>query len=672
MNILVPDSWLREYLKTEATPKKIAEYVSLSGPSFERINTVDGETVYDIEITGNRPDAMSVAGIAREAAAILPRYGVSASFTSDPYAVDTSWLHGLNGTKTLSVTTDSTLNPRFTAVVLTGVRMTQSPEWMQKRLTLTGLRPINAVVDVTNYLMRAFGQPMHAFDYAKILPKDGVATMKLRASIAGETIMTLDGKTHTLPGGDIVIEDGSGRLIDLAGIMGGGVSHIGSDTDSVLLFVQTYDPVRIRRTSMALAHRTDAASLFEKGTDPELVLPTMAEGIRLLTEIAGAKTDSTLTDIYPAPYEPVDISVDKGRIDTYIGVALKKKDITDSLAPLGLSPTFDDDLLTVTVPSWRRDVGLDVDVIEEIARMYGYHAIPSRLPDTQMPVAFEAPALTWETMLKGKLADWGYTETYTFSMLSDRQLSVFGIDPATCYRIANPLSSEWVYMRPSLLPSVLTTVADNLSHTDRMEMFEMSMVYDARPSDLPRERQMLAVTMTGEAFAKLKGLSETIFAIFGIAYPEDTRGAKGTDSFHPARSLALGDYGTVGEIHPAILRKLGISAKVTVLELDMEALVRDAKPAKSYVPVPKYPAIREDLSFTVGPTMRIGPFLSAIASADPLIAGVDLIDQYRDARLVRVTYRAADRTLTSEDIAPVRERIVTMAAKRFGAERKTA
>ncbi|MBI3560055.1 hypothetical protein HY087_02930, partial [Candidatus Gottesmanbacteria bacterium] len=278
MNILLPDSWLREYLKTKATPKQIKEYLSLCGPSVERIHETDGEQVYDVEITSNRPDAMSVVGIAREAAAILPRFGITAKLINDPYDIKGLTLKTKKvkpfEAKTLIIKTDPVLNPRWTSVIIDNVTVGPSPVWLKKRLEATGIRSLNTIVDVTNYIMRSYGQPVHAFDYDQVLPKNGVRTMILRASKKGERVTTLDGKTYTLPGDDIVMEDGSGRIIDLCGIMGAQNSSVKISTKTIVLFMQTYEPTHIRKTSMSLSHRTEAAGLFEKGLDPELVYPS--------------------------------------------------------------------------------------------------------------------------------------------------------------------------------------------------------------------------------------------------------------------------------------------------------------------------------------------------------------------------------------------------------------
>lgn len=659
MNILIPDSWLREFLKTKATPQELKEYLSLCGPSVERINTEGGEPVYDIEITTNRPDSMSVFGVAREASTILPGFGIQAQLLNDPYTIKTDTFiknHLNEGTKKLSIATDPELNPRWTSIVLTHVRIGPSPAWLKKKLEMTGIRPLNNIIDITNYLMRTYGQPAHAFDYDEIAPKNGVPAMKLRASKKGEKLITLDGKTHVLPGNDIVIEDGSGRLIDLCGIMGAENSAIRESTTNVVLFLQTYDAVRIRRTSMALSHRTEAASLFEKGVDSELVLPALIRGVELAGELAGAEPAGKLYDFYPFPYKPSTVSVTKQKLDAYIGVSLEHKEITTILNSLGFIPAVSKGIITVTVPSFRRDVSIDVDIIEEVARIYGYHTITTRLPDTEPPVVLTDKTLRWEEDVKIRMRDWGFTETYTYSMISEEDMNIFSWDTSKAYKIANPLSSELVYMRPILLLSLLNVVEENLHTRDECMLFELSMEYQYREGDLPLERPALIAVWTGEEFLKAKGLAEALFDLFGIPFPDNC-----TVSVSPYlaanKSCDLGMYGSVGEVTEHIRSALKIQKPVTVLMMHFDELVKNAQPQRRYTPIPKYPPVIEDFTFSVPVQFRVGKLLDALKSADPLIREASLIDTYRNRYTVRIAYLDPDRTLTDEDVAPVRMKL---------------
>lgn len=674
MNILIPDSWLREYLKTKATPAQIKEYLSLCGPSVERINRVGKQTIYDVEITSNRPDVMSLVGMAREAAAILPRFKIPATFTHDPYRTDTKTLVGKyqkDGPKTLKILTDPKLNPRFAAIVMDNVKVGPAPAWLRQKLEATGIRSLNNVIDITNYLMRAFGQPAHAFDFTEIKTQDGIPTMRLRASRQGEKITTLDGKTHSLPGDDIVIEDGSGRLIDLAGIMGASNSSIKSQTQTIVLFLQTYDPAHIRRTSMALAQRTEAANLFEKGLDSELVLPALFRGIELVGEIAGGKVASRLYDLYPQPYQPATVTVNREKIKTYLGVELGDQEISAILIALGFTVKAGSANIVVTVPSWRKDVTLDVDIIEEIARLYGYHKIASRLPASEPPVVLPDPDLTWEEEIKTRLRDWGYTETYTYSMISAQLMDICSLDKTQTYQIANPLSGEWVYLRPSLVPSMLAAVKQNLAFRPDLRLFEISMIYRYRPGNLPAEIPTLIVAWSGSEFPLAKGLAQAIFALFGVSLPPDIQPPAST-YYHPSRSLGLGAWGQVGEVAPELLAKLGIKKPLTLLELNLAGLIAKAKPGHTYQPLPKYPPSFEDLAFILPPQTYIGPLITALKRAHPLVVNVELLDTHAQTRTLHITYLSNQRNLTAEDVRPVREKLVAIAQDKFGARLKTA
>ena len=306
MNIKITHNWLLEYLETDATPQEIQKYLSLSGPSVESVTKVGNDYVYDIEVTSNRIDMASVFGIAQETQAILPQFGKKAKLLFNPlnsYRFPVILASPVkSGTRPESLLkikiSDKKLCSRFTAIILDNIKISPSPEFISKRLQLCGIKSINNVVDISNYLMLSLGQPVHVFDYDKI----GKATMILRESKKGEKITTLDKKEIILPGGDIVIEDGGGKIIDLCGIMGGLNSAVNEKTKKIILFVQTYNPQKIRRTSMLSGQRTVAATYFEKGLDEERVEPTTIYGVELLEKYAGAKMASQIYDIYPNPF----------------------------------------------------------------------------------------------------------------------------------------------------------------------------------------------------------------------------------------------------------------------------------------------------------------------------------------------------------------------------------
>ena len=658
MNILVPDSWLRKFLKTKATPSQIKEYLSLCGPSVERIYEDSGEPVYDIEITTNRPDAMSVFGVAREASVILPRFGISAELLNNPYEVKEKTF---SGPKKLTINTNQTLNPRWTSVVITDVSIKDSPKWLQDWLTKSGIRPINTIVDVTNYLMRAYGQPAHAFDYDRIANH----TMKLRASRKGEKLTTLDGKTHALPGDDIVIEDGSGKLIDLCGIMGGENSSITNTTTTVVLFLQTYDSTHIRKTSMGLAHRTEAASLFEKGVDSELVMPALLKGIELIQSIAGGKVASKIFDLYPHPFKPYDVAVTKQKVDSYIGTTLYDKEIKTILTNLGFIPKFTKSDITVTVPSFRRDVTIDVDIIEEIARIYGYFNIINRLPEGEMPQVVTDPILRWEEEIKIRLRDWGYTEMVSYSMISEERMKLFDFDTTKAYKISNPLSNDWIYLRPHGIASSLPVFIQNMNGRHDLKMFELSMSYIYQEKNLPKEQPVLNVLWSGEKFLEAKGLAENIFRLFGVRFQPDSDTIPKATRYSQSH-LKFGEYASLGVLKPEFTQKLGAIVPITRLYINIGKMAHDAKPKSTYIPIPKHPASTEDLAFIVPDTFQVGPLIDTLKYADSKVFDVNLLDVYDTTRTLHITYLDPSKTLTSEEIAPIRAILLDIAKKKFG------
>jgi len=675
MNILIPDQWLREYLKTKATPEQIKEYLSLCGPSVERITKVANEIVYDIEVTTNRPDSMSVIGIAREAAAILPRFNLAAEFVNDPYKLKFSKLAPPNSKsrlKPLHIKTDAKLNPRWTSVVLTNVTVKDSPAWLKKYLELTGIRPLNNVVDITNYLMRAYGQPAHAFDYDRIgKNKNKIPVMLLRESKNGEGLTTLDGKTHTLPGHDIVIEDGNGTLIDLCGIMGAENSSIKNATTSVVLFMQTYDPGHIRKSSMALAHRTEAATLFEKGLDLELVLPTIYKSVELMQELAHAQIASPVYDVYDSKYEPVNVTVSKEKLTTYLGGAvLPDEEITDILQSLQLEAKLTKTEITVKVPSFRRDIAIDVDIIEEVARIYGYHRIVATLPASAPPSTTVDPTFFWEEEVKVRLRDWGFTETYTYSMISDELMDLFNLNKQNAYKIANPLSSEWVYMRPALIPSLLVNTKQNLNIRAEFQTFELSNIYKYRKNELPEETAILAIVLTGERFYETKGLAERLFALFGISFSPVKIDELKYPEWNPDRSVQFDEFGVCGEIKTDLLQKLGIKIPICVLELKFAKLVEKVNQVKRYTPISKFPPVIEDLSFTVPAQTPVGELMNSISAVSDKIHAVQFLNKFENTVSVRMEYLNPVQPLTPEEVNTLRQQIIEVVERSFNAQLK--
>lgn len=676
MNVCLPHSWLLDFLETRAKPEKIAAALSLSSASVEKIEKVRDDYLYHLEVTTNRVDMASVLGIAREAAAALPRFGISAKLKWPPPKKPPHELVGGTGRPPTTVKiTKPFLCPRFTAVLLEEVKIKPSPLWLRERLEKGGTRALNNVIDISNYLMLELGQPAHTFDYDKILG----GTMILRESERGEEIITLDGITRRLPQGAIVIEDGKGRLIDLCGIMGGENSAIEAKTKRVLLFIQTYDPLRIRRTCQTLSFRTPAATLFEKSLDPENVWPAIVRGIELLEKIAGAKAVPKILDIYPHPYQPKTLKLDLILVEKILGVKIPPEKIQQILESLGFHSQFaiPNSQFTITIPSWRaNDIQIPQDLIEEISRIWGYHHLPSALPTGAIPQVAQDPTFFWEEKVKMTLKNWGFTELYTYSLVSQKILKSGGFNPLKALRVTNPLTEEWEYLRPSLIPAILKVVAENQANFEKMKLFELSHVYLPKRSGLPEEKLRLTGLIIGEAFYEAKGIVESLLGDLGIKdsqfLPLSHKQSQSFWLWHPTRSAMIKNkkWGVMGEIHPEILKKFGIKNRLVVFDLDFGQILKLATTQKTYTPLPKYPPLIEDLAFLAPPQVLTTDLQKAIKASSHLIWEVFLFDQFRNTRTFRIIYQDPRRNLSAKEATKIRRKIIKILEEKFHAKLK--
>ena len=648
MNVLISDNWLRDYLKTSATPEKIAKLLSLSGPSVEKVSRVGKDYVYSIEVTTNRIDTVGIYGIAREASAILAAAGIKAKLlplrfgSREPFVKSAAYL---------TAEVDTALCQRFTAVVIKNVKIAPSPDWMKEKLSAVGIRPINNVVDISNYIMAELGQPVHTFDYDKISGHK----MKLRASREGEKIATLDGKTHTLPGGDIVIEDGEGRLIDLAGIMGGENSAIDEGSKNVLLFVQTYNPVNIRKTSMSLSQRSLAAEIFEKGIDPELVSSGIRRGIDLFEELTGAKSASKILDIYPNPAKIETITANLDFVNQRLGVGLSKAQISSCLGPLGFETSWKGNLLSLSVPSWRaKDIEIPEDIVEEVARIYGYHKLPSTLMQGAIPEPVEDSPFVFETGLKNILKGYGAVEVYTLSLVSEKKA-------AGGLKLKNPLGEDTAYLRTSLLPSLIQAAKQNAGIKEPFHLFEMSNVYLPRKGDLPLEKMTLAGIFSDYPFREAKGQIENLLEDLNISYKEEDEDSRG---FLPNQRIVLknkgqeiGQFGTLEEGY-------------LYWEFSTQELAENILPRK-YRNIPTYPPQIEDITINFPTRTKIGEVIDFVLSKEKLVSRMELADIYKDAYTFRLWYQDLTKTLTDAEVVKVREKILKEIKEKFGGILKT-
>ncbi|MBI3620041.1 phenylalanine--tRNA ligase subunit beta [Candidatus Roizmanbacteria bacterium] len=657
MNIKITYNWLREYLDTKATPAQLQKYLSLCGPSVERMEKVDDDFVLDIEVTSNRVDTASVLGVAQEAQAILPQFGIVADIKNNPR--EHFSLSSLKADKKspLNVSlVDPALCPRFTAVVLLNVQIDQSPEFMRRRLEGCGIKSINNVVDFSNYLMLSLGQPTHVFDYDKIQG----AKMILRESKKGEKITTLDKKEVLLPGGDIVIEDGSGKLIDLCGVMGGLTSAVTGESKNVLLFVQTYEKNHIRRTSMTTGIRTVAATYFEKGLDEERVSVAAAYGVSLFQKYAGSPSVANITDIYPQPYKKKTVTIDLADIDKKIGVRIKPATSQAILTRLGFGVTVDGRSMSIGVPSWRKDdIEIKEDVIEEIARIYGYYNLPNNLQSVvylKQPVEL-ADFFTISRKIKFYLKHLGIHETMNYSMVSKSLIEGVGLKPETHLKLKNTISEEIRYLRRSLSPSLLKNVKDNEGKAYELHFFEIAKVYQPTRKDLPREEYKLGIITNGD-FYYLKGIVEGMFRELNIigVFEKSSSCRFCPDNGQAAIFIHGKEIGFLGKVKSSCQNAFEIKQPVCVAELDVASLVSEANLLPAYKAVNPYAQIKLDLTMDTDKTfeeMRLTAYRGS-----KYLSQADFVGLFgKKKKTLRFYFAAADRNLTQAEAAAELEKI---------------
>ena len=649
MDIIISDNWLKDYLKTTASPKKIAEYLSLSGPSVEKIEKKSNDFLYHIEITTNRVDTASVYGIAREAAAILPRFNIKAKFTPLRTKSKQSFSRKV---KYLDVKIDSRLCPRFAAVLIKNVKIKPSPDYIKKRLATMGERSINNIVDISNYIMHEIGQPVHTFDYDKIHG----SKMILRASKKNEKLTTLDGKTHKLLGEDIIIEDGEKRLIDLAGIMGGQNSAVDANTKNVLLFVQTYNPTNIRKTYMSLAQRTKAAVLFEKGLDTELVSLGIKRGIDLFSKLADGKPENKILDVYPKPYKAKKVAATLAFFEEKLGVELSKGEISKYLNPLGFETAWKGNKLEVLVPSFRAsDIFLAEDLLEEVARLYGYHNLPSSLMAGTIPDPLPDAPFNFEDNIKNLLSGWGGIETYTLSMVPEGSVKEGAL------KLSNPLGKKSSFMRTSLMSSLIKVVKENTGEKEPFHIFEIANVYLPRKKMLPDEKMMLGGIFTNTSYRNAKGIIEALLGKLNVDVKFIAEDGKGFSA--SKRNVIKSNNIKIGQ--------LGILEEGLIYyDFDINLLKKAGLAVAPYRLIPKYPPQIEDMTFIFPPKTRVGDATTFIKSSHKNLVKVELINVYKDAHTFRFWYQHPEKTFNNKDVEIIRDKVVSNLKEKFGARIK--
>ncbi|MGM9669064.1 MAG: phenylalanine--tRNA ligase subunit beta [Faecousia sp.] len=620
------------------------------------INLVIGndDTVVDFEITNNRPDCYSIIGLAREAAAAFNR----------PMRHHEPVVHGSEAGSMyekldVEVPAENLCN-RYTARMVANVKIGPSPKWMRQRLRANGVRPINNIVDITNYVMLEYGQPMHAFDYRYV----GSGRIVVRESVEGETLKTLDGTERRLNPGMLVIADGD-KPIGLAGIMGGENSEIVDDTTMVVFESANFNGTSIRQTALALGMRTEASSKFEKNLDPMMTVPAVQRACELVEMLGAGDVMDGMIDIIHYVPEPKTVKLEPGRINKLLGTDISREEMVDYLRRLEIEVDGD----TILVPSWRPDLNLMADIAEEVGRLYGYNSIPTTTLRGAATQGGYTPVMKLEAKAGALCRAMGYSEIITYSFVSPTIFDQIRLSPDSPLRktlkIQNPLGEDTSVMRTVALPSMLDILARNSAyHNKSAKLYELAKVY--RPVDgqeLPEEPKMLVLGTygAGESFFTLKGELENV--LHGMRLPKAVYTAvKDNPTYHPGRcaKVTVGglDVGFMGQLHPLTAKNYGMSGEIYVAEINFTALVDLVQPEPTYVPLPKYPGVSRDLALLCDEAVTVAQISDVIeASAGKLLRNVKLFDIYRGVGVAdgkksmafSLELRADDRTLTDAD-----------------------
>ena len=663
-------------MNTDLFPKEVTDGIYIlpetvePGEDMKSLLWIDDQII-DIELTANRGDCQSVYGIAREAAA---------AFDRELKPMDLSVPEGTEQISDyLNVTVETPLCPRYTARMFKVNKIEPSPLWMQLKLLNSGVRPINNIVDITNYVMLETGQPLHAFDYRGI----GTNTIAVRTDNPEKTVVTLDEKERPITPDMMMITNGE-KPIAVAGVMGGMNSEIADDTELVVLESACFDKTSIRLTSKGLGLRTEASSRYEKGVNPELAGIASDRAAHLFDQIGAAMMIDGFIDIGEEKAEPVQIVLDTDWLNRFIGIDISVEAIAAYLKPLymDVEQTGSTQLL-VTVPDYRLDLRLREDLAEEVARLYGYNNIPNTIMSGETTVGERTPDQKFRHELTNALIGAGARQTLTSSFISENRLGPLAQSFPDAVRIINPLGEENALMRPTLLGHQLELIGLNMNRgNDAGTFFEFAKTYSKaqKAGQLPAETNTLAISSIGQTdFFGMKGIIEMILNSAGIERPVFEAG--GEAWMHPGRSAVVSKdgvrIGAFGELHPAAAKKMDLPEHILLAELSMDALNSLRAEDTRFEALPKFPGSERDLALVLDDAVTAGSVEDVIRShGEGILQDVRLFDVYTGEQVpegkkslaYNLSFRLPDRTLTDEDIEPVVTEILAELKSEFGAE----
>ena len=684
--MLISYNWLRELTGTKLTPLELRERLTMVGLAIDSVEQSDGDSVLDVEVPSNRPDCLSHIGIAREVSVIEKskvQSPKSKALKAEGKAADFAAVQ----------IDDEHLCPRYAARIVRGVKIGPSPERLTTRLNEIGQRPINNVADITNYVLHELGQPLHAFDLAKLSGREII----VRTARSGEKLQTLDGVVRELDPEMLVIADAE-RPVALAGIMGGLDSEISNSTVDVLIESAYFNPDSVRRTARKLGMDTEASRRFERGADCENVVNAQTRCVELICEIAGGVATKDVIDVYPQPQRARQVKFRPERVDSLTSLKVDAAEMQRILSALGFagdSPV--ESARTFIVPTWRVDVSIEEDLVEEVARHSGYEKIASLLPPSNMAGEYQ-PSEMKRRNLRRTLTGLGFDEAINFSFINAAHDEIFATanvnEPSAFVTLSNPILEDTTRMRPSLLPGLLQSVRHNLNQGTRdVRLFEIGRIFAvSKENELPRETESLGLIATGGAteesraqtareldFHDLKGALEAAVAtmnlpplVFAAAEIKHLRVGQSASV-----SLANGKLiGSIGALSETINAEYKFRQPVYVAEIDLTSLFEVETQEIRYRSLPRYPSVVRDVSLLVGRDITYAALVAEIEAASPAdYRGVKLVGTYEgknipaDKRSVtlRIEYRSDSGTLRDEEVEARHRELIDRLLKKFAA-----
>ncbi len=677
-------NWLKTFIDIDIEPKGLADRLSMIGFGVESLIPSGSDYIFDVEITPNRGDCLSMLGLGREIAALLGKKMTLPLMTYNEIENKTDDL--------VQVKVEAPdLCPRYCGKVVKGVKIASSPDWLVEKLLAVGLRPINNVVDITNYVLAELGHPLHAFDLNSVMGLEII----IRRARAGERIRTIDGVERMLDSDMLIIAD-QHRPIAIAGVMGGVNSEITQKTTDIFIESAYFDPPSVRRTSKKLNLSSDASYRFERGTDPHALTKAIERTCHLIQKLCPCEVCDGVIDTNPQPLQPKKTWLRSSRVSSLLGVKVEKRRVEQLLTRLNFDiQRRDEDSWTVTIPSYRRDIEKEIDLIEEVARLYGYDQIPSTMPLWRGEDAGASDWVERERLIRRTMTAAGYYEVINYSFVDDNTDRLFRTEAEEAVRLQNPIAEQMGILRASLLPGMVANLAWNINRgIKNIKIFEIGKVYHlVKGIKRPEERKTLGITATGNFgerywkdgkrefdFYDLKGVIEFLFHHFGwetLSFAPDN-----IDFYHPVRTALIRfghrPIGHMGMLHPQICAQLEIPQNVYMAQLDLEPLLKAEASLVKFQPLPKFPAISRDISLLFDRGISFDVITRWINSLkEDIISEVKIYDLYHQGDNIpkdkvsislNIQFRHPQRTLTLEEVARTQERLINLLKEKLNAE----